>query len=331
MQSVEKEVEQRATPLTIRIPAKLLTERKQTLADKVRRHYYNTTFVKHLSGGKSETIMFEKGGYKFVAKSPHEGTSQELAMMQIAQTMPFSVPFELISNEIIVMPFMGKDLFEILMTRLHKMDQHEKAKKTVPSHLTKSGFTLNEFVSIAGNLLYSVAYMHEQDMTHGDIKPENIVPFADVTYSPWGFVLLDYGMAKWRTPFTTKIEGTDGYLDPQFSKSRKVSTKGADVYAAGMSIATMLQGHISCLWGYAHRDDCATCRHRRKEEDKKSILDRMGHSLYTALPSDVSDQLKKQMVTIVCNMIRLEPKKRISACTAYAKWLAIANEVFTVG
>jgi len=90
----------------------------------------------------------------------------------------------------------------------------------------------------AKQLLKGVAYAHEQGIMHCDIKPANLILFADGTLK-----LADFGIAK--TTFKTiqaSGSGTLGYLAPEQAMGRP--SFRSDVFAVGLILHQMLCGQM---------------------------------------------------------------------------------------
>ncbi|XP_058005479.1 G-type lectin S-receptor-like serine/threonine-protein kinase LECRK3 [Hevea brasiliensis] len=92
-----------------------------------------------------------------------------------------------------------------------------------------------ERVEIACNIARGILYLHEEcetQITHCDIKPENIL--MDEYRSP---KISDFGLAKLLKPDQTEtftgIRGTRGYVAPEWHRKLPVTVK-ADVYSFGI-------------------------------------------------------------------------------------------------
>ncbi|XP_052166855.1 probable kinase CHARK [Oryza glaberrima] len=96
--------------------------------------------------------------------------------------------------------------------------------------------TWSERYKIIIGLGSALRYLHqewEQCVLHGDIKPSNIM--VDSSYNT---KLGDFGLARlvnhgerWKT--TTAVQGTAGYIDPEFINTQRPSTE-SDVYSFGI-------------------------------------------------------------------------------------------------
>ncbi len=100
-------------------------------------------------------------------------------------------------------------------------------------------------VELAAQLLEGLAEVHARGLTHGDVKPENVVlsgPDEEVR-------VLDFGLAQ-ITARATSVGGTPPYMAPEVVLEGKPASPRADVYAVGVVLYEMLtrelpRGHVS--------------------------------------------------------------------------------------
>jgi serine/threonine-protein kinase len=100
--------------------------------------------------------------------------------------------------------------------------------------------------SILGQVLSALAEAHAADITHRDVKPENI--FVDLGRSNRDSVkLIDFGIARahgmQRITSSGHFVGTPHYMPPELIRGEPADA-GADLYAVGVTLFYMLTGQL---------------------------------------------------------------------------------------
>lgn len=92
-------------------------------------------------------------------------------------------------------------------------------------------------------LLSVLAYVHEQNVIHRDIKPDNVI----LRRRDGRPVLIDFGIVKevlrpggHRSPTKSMIAGTPGYISPEQAAGRPVFA--SDLYSLGVTASFLLTG-----------------------------------------------------------------------------------------
>ena len=99
---------------------------------------------------------------------------------------------------------------------------------------------LEEACRITVGMCRALAALHEADVVHRDVKPDNLLVGADgvVRLSDLG---VARGLAQETLTATTDLLGTVAYMSPEQSRTSAV-TGAADVYAAGTTLFEMVAG-----------------------------------------------------------------------------------------
>ena len=124
----------------------------------------------------------------------------------------------------------------------------ELAEGTLQDILSARGtITLDESLTVVGELLAALAHIHAQSCVHRDIKPANILRTAR------GFVLGDFGIVRWgdlSRSFTSagtitraSVQlGSWHYMAPEQLEQPHSVSAASDVYSLGITWIEMLTG-----------------------------------------------------------------------------------------
>jgi eukaryotic-like serine/threonine-protein kinase len=106
----------------------------------------------------------------------------------------------------------------------------------------KGKLSIEETIGIVGDLLAALAFAHDKQIYHRDIKPGNVMFDRDGQLK-----IIDFGIAKGKTdPQMTIVgtaTGTPEYMAPeQFGGGENLDYAKCDIYAVGTLMYTMLTG-----------------------------------------------------------------------------------------
>jgi len=123
--------------------------------------------------------------------------------------------------------------------------------KPLSQLIPKGGLALSEFFALAMPLADALAAAHEQEITHRDLKPDNVVVGADGRLK-----VLDFGLAKLKqespgridSQFPTesrtedgRVVGTVAYMSPEQAEGRSVDHR-SDIFSLGILLYEMATG-----------------------------------------------------------------------------------------
>ncbi|CAD8105041.1 unnamed protein product [Paramecium sonneborni] len=151
-------------------------------------------------------------------------------------------------------------------------------------------------IKIIFRLLDSLSYIHEQNVLHRNLKPENIL--VKSLLAPNNVYISDFSLADF---FRRDVKylftrcGTPGYVAPEILQDKSYDYK-VDVYSLGVIFFTMLSGGISPF--------------PTKSYDERIFLNYQGQIDFAIIDAspDTLDLLKK--------MLEINPQKRINASQA---------------
>ena len=130
----------------------------------------------------------------------------------------------------------------------------------------RNRMSLTTILDYSEQMLEALAYAHEQRIVHCDVKPDNLLLFADGSLR-----LCDFGLAKpCVNTMLASSSGTVGFVAPEQAMGRPSAR--SDVFSAGLIIYRMLSGslpHWPYEWPFEGRD-----RVRRQAPDMIPLLQR---------------------------------------------------------
>lgn len=119
----------------------------------------------------------------------------------------------------------------------HVVVAYQLGERSLDDRLAKR-ISLDNALDYAEQMLEGLAFAHAERIVHCDVKPDNLILFADGTLK-----LADFGIAKLavRTIYGSS-SGTLGYMAPEHAMGRP-STR-SDVFSAGLVVYRMLTSHL---------------------------------------------------------------------------------------
>lgn len=174
---------------------------------------------------------------------------------------------------------------------------------------SRDPYSEEEAASIAGKLLSAIAYMHSRNITHRDLKFENIMfesssPTAEIK-------VIDFGLSKKYLPEAPRMMegvGTIYTMAPQVLQG--LYTSQADLWSVGVIVYMLLCGEMPFAG-----------RKRRHVIDK---IMRCDYNFNKARFKNVSDEAKK----FCSELITVDPKVRLNAEEALGHtWITSLNDV----
>ena len=112
---------------------------------------------------------------------------------------------------------------------------------TLKTYIEKKGqLSFKESVSIAIQVARGIEAAHNKQITHRDIKPQNIMISRDGKVK-----VMDFGIAKAATSntITSNVMGSVHYTSPEQARGG-FSDEKSDIYSLGCTLFEMVTGHV---------------------------------------------------------------------------------------
>jgi serine/threonine protein kinase len=107
----------------------------------------------------------------------------------------------------------------------------------------KQRLSLEKILKIAIDILSGLEYIHDRQVVHGDIKPENIL--LNLHSRGWVAKIADFGIAKFEREISKGMgsggTGSPAYMAPECFYGK--STQASDLYAVGVILFELLVGN----------------------------------------------------------------------------------------
>ena len=172
-----------------------------------------------------------------------------------------------------------------------------------------------EIVVVLYQCLEGLDYLHSENVTHGDIKPENIlIP----SRTPMSAKLSDFGLARQKTVLQTWC-GTLEYCAPEFFENQTYSSK-VDIWSLGIVV-----------FKYAYGLPAAKKRRRVRPEDQEKHDRKWGIKWCKRIDDATEDWDTDKLIGLLRGtMLRWDPFERSSArlCMEKGSEKGVFNDAF---
>jgi serine/threonine protein kinase len=183
-------------------------------------------------------------------------------------------------------------------------------KNIVPS---KRFIPMRTVISLMGKILEALAYAHDNDIVHRDVKPDNVM-IEDHSKRP---LITDFGVARVsRTKSTSDrlLLGTPMYIAPEQILSGTVDGR-ADMYSAGVMMLEMLMPQLPYP-PYQTAMDLLKM--------KLALKDR----LFQQRPSQVHPVANRSLDEILFKALAFDRDRRYASCREFAAQLEAFQKTF---
>ncbi|GAA5805668.1 kinase-like domain-containing protein [Helicostylum pulchrum] len=161
--------------------------------------------------------------------------------------------------------------------------------------LKKGSYTERDASNLTRQMLEGLLYLHERDIVHRDMKPENLL-FQTIGDES-SLMITDFGLSKIlkaQDDILTTACGTPGYVAPEVLLQTG-HNKPVDLWSVGVILFTLLSGYTP-FWG----------------EDQASLFESIMSGEYEyddEYWSDISNSAKN----LIDRLLTFDPNKRITA------------------
>ena len=150
---------------------------------------------------------------------------------------------------------------------------------------------LSRYYSI--QILNALLYLKNNDITHRDLKLENIFLTKDFQLK-----LADFGLSSKYSPKTHTLVGTKGYMAPEFYDKKIYDSEKSDVFAFGVILFILVLGVPP--FEHAVKED----RHYRCFLENKKVF----WQYHSRIRGDISESF----VIMINNLLSFRPKNRFT-------------------
>ncbi|CAO3701770.1 unnamed protein product [Rhizopus stolonifer] len=174
--------------------------------------------------------------------------------------------------------------------------------------LKKGSYTEKDASKLTKQMLEGLQYLHERDIVHRDMKPENLL-FHTQSENP-NLMITDFGLSKIlkaQDDILTTACGTPGYVAPEVLLQTG-HNKPVDLWSVGVILYTLLSGYTP-FWGEGMVIDSV---HNLTLIDQSSLFDSIMSGSYE-YDEDYWSHISASAKHLIDRLLTLDPNRRITA------------------
>ncbi|KAI8636076.1 kinase-like domain-containing protein [Parasitella parasitica] len=167
--------------------------------------------------------------------------------------------------------------------------------------LKKGSYTEKDASNLTRQMLEGLQYLHERDIVHRDMKPENLL--FQTASDDSNLMITDFGLSKIlraQDDILTTACGTPGYVAPEVLLQTG-HNKPVDLWSVGVILFTLLSGYTP-FWGEDQASLFESIMSGHYEFDEEYWSDISASAIFLYLAKNLIDKL-----------LTFDPNKRITA------------------
>ncbi len=165
-------------------------------------------------------------------------------------------------------------------------------------HIQDRDLTIQQMIDISIRLCQGLDFLHQNNIVHRDVKPENFLFSRDLKQVK----IVDFGLSKsnasWRTRWIKEGGGTRRYMSPEQLAKRNLDAR-SDIFSLGITMYELFTG-----------------RHPCSGNDANEIMRQIRSSRYKfEQPSKYNPEVTSQLDRIILKALRRQPEHRYQSVT----------------
>lgn len=160
-------------------------------------------------------------------------------------------------------------------------------------YINDRGLSIKEMIEICKKLCTGLNFLHQNNVVHRDVKPENFLLTRDLTCVK----IVDFGLSKltggWRALWDKEGGGTRRYMSPEQLAKKKLDAR-SDIFSLGITMYELFTG-----------------RHPCSGRDTRQVLRQLRSSKYRFdPPSKHNPEIPRALDKIILKALRRKPESR---------------------
>ncbi|HOZ46917.1 MAG TPA: serine/threonine-protein kinase [Candidatus Hydrogenedentes bacterium] len=165
-------------------------------------------------------------------------------------------------------------------------------------HINDRDLTMPQMIKLCINLGEGLDFLHQHDIVHRDVKPENFLFTRDMKQVK----IVDFGLSKsratWRTRWIKEAGGTRRYMSPEQLQKKKLDAR-SDIFSFGITMFELFTGQHPC-----------------SASDTRDVQKQILSSSYRfPIPSRLNPEIPRELDRIILKAMRRKMTDRYQSMT----------------